>query len=149
MAIFGYTAAILLLVLDRWLKWYAQHSLPAEGVFWIPRYLGLERYENHGLAFSLPFSRTAIILATIAILFTICRSIWKHDRSVQTQVALAFLILGALSNFYDRLFIGYVVDYLRIGPLSLVNVADGMIVVGLLLVLFKKREPLPHTEHSH
>ena len=140
--------AIDLLIVDRALKWYSEHSLPSEGVFWIPNLFGLERYSNHGIAFSLPLDRTIILTATVVVVITLVQSILRHNPTPQTISALTFLVLGSASNFYDRVMFGYVIDYLRIGPISLINIADCMVVIGLIILILQKRAPLPST-HTH
>ncbi|TAL20446.1 signal peptidase II [Patescibacteria group bacterium] len=132
----GFLAAALLFAADRGLKWYATHSLPPEGVFWIPRFLGLERYQNRGLAFGLPANQLLILLASLVVAVYLVKKIMAAGRSPRAFTALAFLLLGAGSNFFDRLYFGYVIDYLRVGPLSLVNIADGMVLAGLLLAFW-------------
>ena len=70
--VLGYAGAAILVTVDRLLKWYATHSLPAEGVFWIPKLLGIERFTNSGIAFSLPVHRKIILGATAVALLAIC-----------------------------------------------------------------------------
>lgn len=135
----GIGLSVLGLVADRMLKWFATHSLPPEGVLLVPGVLRLERFANAGIAFSLPLARSAILVATVVIVVAIVRQVWTHDRTPRGIAALALILLGAASNFFDRLAYGFVVDYLRVGPWSLVNLADGMIVAGLLLALIRPK----------
>lgn len=133
--------SLALLAADRALKAYALHSLPKEGVFWIPGLLGLERFENRGLAFGIPAGTIFPILLSLAALAFLAYHLARRKRGRWTALASGLVVLGALSNLYDRMTLGYVVDYLRIGPWSLVNLADGMVVAGLAtLVLEDGRE---------
>jgi lipoprotein signal peptidase len=146
----GLFGALLLFVVDRILKNYAQYSLPPEGVFWIPNLLGLEKYANTGIAFSLPAHRNLVLIATGIILFGVITHVLKERLSTRNIVALGFLVFGAASNFYDRLTLGAVIDYLRIGPLSLVNIADGLVVVGIILLMFQRpKQPRQGDVHAH
>lgn len=149
---------VIIFAFDRALKWYTLHSLTNEGVSWIPGWLGLERYNNTGIAFSLPVDRMIVLIATLVVVIGLVQNILRHHPSKRMLVALTFLVLGAASNFYDRLAYGYVLDYLRLGPLSLVNIADGMVIVGILLLLSnykkttkekKSAEETLHHEHTH
>ena len=45
--------------------------------------------------------------------------------------SLALQLGGAVGNLSDRLFIGYVVDFIDLGPWPIFNIADASIVVGL------------------
>jgi len=134
---------VALLAIDRLLKSYALHSLPSEGVFWIPGLLGLERFDNHGLAFGIPVGNlTALVLSLVAgaALFY---GLKTRKRGPIHVFSALLIFLGAISNFYDRLALGFVVDYLRLGPISFVNIADGMIVAGLLMIMIHEDRPKP------
>ena len=101
----------------------------------VPGWLGFVQFHNNGIAFSLPANRLLILGATIVLLGWIAHSVLRHSNTLLTRGALILLFLGAGSNFFDRLVYGSVIDYLRIGPWSLVNIADGMILAALVLLL--------------
>lgn len=46
------------------------------------------------------------------------------------------IFVGALSNFYDRLFLGYVIDFIRVPSWSVWNFADMYIIGGVIAILF-------------
>ena len=51
--------------------------------------------------------------------------------------AVMLILLGGLSNFYDRIFLGFVVDYIKISLFPFVfNFSDIMITVGCVLVIY-------------
>lgn len=51
--------------------------------------------------------------------------------------AVMLIFLGGLSNFYDRIFLGFVVDYLKIPFFPFVfNFSDIMITVGCIFTLW-------------
>jgi signal peptidase II len=57
----------------------------------------------------------------------------------------AGLILGgAVGNTIDRAVSGAVHDFLAIGQVVVINVADVAVVAGLVLVSLPMRGPLPH-----
>lgn len=137
---------VTLLGLDRFLKYFATHSLPPAGVFLVPGWLGLVQFHNSGIAFSLPANRLFILGATVVLLVWIAHTVLRQSNTAMTRGALVLLFLGAGSNFFDRLAYGSVIDYLRIGPWSLVNIADGMILAALLL-LFLDSNNTKHPVH--
>ena len=51
--------------------------------------------------------------------------------------SLNLIILGAFSNLLDRLFFGYVIDFIKIPVFSIFNLADVMIISGASLSLIK------------
>ncbi|MEK7073657.1 MAG: signal peptidase II, partial [Patescibacteria group bacterium] len=115
---------------DQVIKWYSQHLLPIQGVFLIPGLLGLEPFINPGIAFGIPVPGVLLTVGTTAL------AIGFGILGVRKAHLGALLVAaGGLSNAIDRIFFGVTFDYLRVGPWSLVNLADGMIIVGLLLFL--------------
>jgi len=78
------------------------------------------------------------VFAIIAILFLLLRrpkfssvlylNIW--------QSALLLVLCGATGNLFDRLRLGYVVDFLDFRIWPVFNFADSMITCGVILLLF-------------
>lgn len=59
-------------------------------------------------------------------------------------VSVGLLLGGSVGNLADRLLLGYVVDFIDVGPWPIFNLADSAIVVGvfvLLWVLYQPRKP--------
>ena len=65
-------------------------------------------------------------------------------------IALALVLGGALGNLLDRVFLGYVVDFIDVYYLNYhwpaFNVADSAITVGAILLII---ESLCHRDQSH
>lgn len=116
----------------------------------ITSFFDLVRYHNEGAAFSFLagaggwqrffFSGIAII-ASVVIIYLLR----KHKTEKLFCFALALVLGGALGNLYDRLTLGYVVDFLffyyQTWYWPAFNVADSAICVGVALLLidsFKK-----------
>jgi len=116
----------------------------------VTSFFDLVRYHNEGAAFSflagaggwqrLLFSAIALI-ASVVIVYLLR----KHWQQKLFCFALALVLAGALGNLYDRLTLGYVVDFLFFHYQSYYwpafNVADSAITCGvglLLLDSFKK-----------
>ncbi len=87
--------------------------------------------------FSVPVSNGwMIIISGIIILSLIVASAIFFIRNKQMSIAMAVLIIGALSNFYDRVAYGGVIDFLRIGHSSVINLSDVYIIVALIVMVF-------------
>lgn len=108
--------------------------------------------ENTGAAFSL-FKDHTLALGIFSLVMVALLSYYLYKRKKEgagllEQVSLAFIIGGAAGNLYDRLILGYVIDYFdfRLINFAVFNVADSFIKVGagLLLLSFilveKKRK---------
>ncbi len=55
------------------------------------------------------------------------------------MAGFSLIILGGLSNFFDRIFFGYVIDWIKIFilPISIFNIADLMIIGGITILIVK------------
>jgi signal peptidase II len=117
---------------------HAGQSIPLiEGVF------HLTFLQNTGIAFSLfQHSNTFfLILSACIILGLIYALIQTPSTEKLTQSLLGVIIGGALGNLTDRLFLGYVVDFIDFRIWPVFNIADSGVtlgVIGLILILWKK-----------
>jgi signal peptidase II len=94
-------------------------------------------FKNDQFAFSLPVP-IGIMYAIYAIV--IGAIIWhlrKTYRSLNSTTSLAwiFILAGGLSNIVERLFIGYVRDFIPVPNGGIINVADIYIILGVLMLL--------------
>lgn len=128
------------LVLDRILKLAAQKGLLEEWSFFgfpFPRFM---LHENCGAAFDLPVPRgitIGISAVLIIIIFIFLARAWNVDLSRRSGLIL--LLAGALSNFYDRVRFGCVIDVIEAVPGSIWNIADVLIIAGIVILLFSKK----------
>jgi signal peptidase II len=104
--------------------------------------------KNFGLGFSLDFGKLAnLILITAALIFFI-NYYFSHHMGLSRWGKIVFMLIlsGAVSNIIDRLFLGYVRDFLDIGLGFTFNLADAMVVVGLMIILLTNSKPKPTVE---
>lgn len=126
--------AVFLLGLDRYLKSLALANFSHKI---LSGWLQFSFVPNYGIAFSLPLGGVLLNSLIFAILFGLL--IWgvrlfKEGNLGQLYVLL-FLFAGAGSNLWDRLSHGYVIDYLDLRFFTVFNLADVMIVLGVLCLL--------------
>jgi signal peptidase II len=142
--IITYAIVILFASFDRLLKFLAAKDYFSGSGEIIGDILKLSFAKNYNIAFSIPFSG---LILNIIIAFII---LWlvgyfflliSKDKYIQSVFAISVL-LGAISNFYDRLKFGYVIDYLDLKYFTVFNLADAMIVLGVLgvgwMMVYKK-----------
>ena len=73
----------------------------------------------------------AVILVSIVLVYLI----WSmKDASRYMRISLALILGGAIGNLIDRLWLGYVVDFLDFRVWPVFNVADSCVVVGAVLL---------------
>lgn len=140
----------IIVVLDLYTKHLVLQAFAFGEHLPITSFFDLVRYHNEGAAFSFLagaggwqrffFSGIAII-ASVVIIYLLR----KHKTEKLFCFALALVLGGALGNLYDRLTLGYVVDFLLFHYQTwywpAFNVADSAICVGVALLLidsFKK-----------
>ena len=121
-------------VLDQMLKFLARTN-PTDTYHLIDNVLGWEYFGNTGIAFSLPFPNTLLVVGTPIILLLFIAYVGKK-RNVGSKMffATCLIFFGAISNLIDRVLFELTVDYIRILT-SVINIADIMIVLGTILLL--------------
>lgn len=128
------------IVLDRITKIYAvKHfiSNPHSGSL-----INLTYLENRGAAFGiLQDKRILFVILTISIvIYLLCYFITNlKSNPLVLNIAFSLIISGALGNFYDRLFQGYVVDFIEFAfvDFPVFNIADIFVTVGCgLLIIY-------------
>ncbi|MCF7906718.1 signal peptidase II [Patescibacteria group bacterium] len=60
---------------------------------------------------------------------------WQKKKS-REFFALFLILSGAFSNFLDRIYYAYVIDYFDFFSFTLINLADLMIVFGVFILTF-------------
>ena len=93
---------------------------------------------NPYIAFSLPLSgiilNVVIAICLTAILAGIIISLTR--KHFGPSLGLVMIFLGGASNLYDRLCLGYVIDYLYLKNFTIFNIADVLIVTGVIIILY-------------
>ena len=107
-------------------------SVPAEG------FLRLTHVVNTGGAFGLLPNQTLLLIGASVVGIGILVFIYRRQpqAGLLLRLALGLQLGGALGNLADRLFRGYVVDFIDVGPWPIFNLADASIVVGIFLLLW-------------
>lgn len=121
---------VLMLTLDRLFKQIAlQQSLLSSGEIFRFSIFSFTPFFNNRLAFSVPLHFTAIIILSFGVICALGVHCARLQNNFQ-RIALCFVIVGALSNVFDRAVYGAVVDYFSIIPHGFFNIADIMIGGG-------------------
>lgn len=126
--------AIFFISLDRFLKIIALNNFNGETFTLIRGWLNFGLAGNYFIAFSLPIrGNFLLILISLIILILFGAFFYSLRRGRLGQaIFLLIIILGAMSNLVDRLKYGYVVDYFDLKYFTVFNLADAMIVAGVL-----------------
>lgn len=93
--------------------------------------LGLNFACNKGIAFGIGRDATLLALAVLVIVFGLL--VLAKERYL--KIAFALVFAGGLSNFIDRLLIGCVRDFVKVGSFPAFNLADATITIGVMAIL--------------
>lgn len=99
--------------------------------------LGFEYVENTGAAFGIMTSATSA-LAGLSLLIAVggIYMLWReHRRDRLATFAIGLVVGGALGNVIDRIYRGYVVDFVAVGSFPRFNLADSAITIGVFVLL--------------
>lgn len=104
----------------------------------IPNFFIFTFVKNTGAAYGI-FGDSTLAITIISILFIIAiivYDIFNHSSSVWYMLGVGFIISGAIGNVVDRIFLGYVRDFISIRLFSFVfNIADLFITIGVISFL--------------
>lgn len=127
---------IALFVIDRILKYWSKNLPDGEAFAFIPK-IEFGYFLNPSLFFFPVWSFVPwVALGVLIVLFGFW--IWKSRFGIWNSPQGFFpILLGGLSNVLDRFAYGGVIDYVNIVGLATLNLADILILSGILLIIFK------------
>lgn len=116
----------------------------------MPSLLWLTPVSNRGAAFGIFQGRSMllgllnIVVAIVIIYLYISKKQTKYSLSNTPFIPLAFIVGGAIGNAYDRIILGFVVDFIDLGWWPVFNVADSFIFIGVFWLIFLQFRPPKH-----
>ena len=127
---------LLIFVLDRISKIWVLSKLKEIGNIDVLPFFKLTFVQNTGAAFgSFQNANTGLIFVSLIVFLALIK--YRQEIFVLGKTAAlgwVFIIGGALGNLYDRIFIGYVVDYFNFIVWPVFNVADSFITIGAIML---------------
>ncbi|MCX7554640.1 signal peptidase II [Marinicella sp. S1101] len=150
--------SLVVFVLDQLTKSMASARLDLYVPNKVTEFFNLTLMHNEGVAFSILADQSGwqrYFIAVVASLIVIWLLYWlrQNARSMKLQnTALVLVVGGALGNIYDRIVLGYVVDFIELHYKSYYwpafNLADSAITLGAILLIidtFKNKESKDNT----
>ncbi len=131
---------LLLILIDRAVKMYITANYRVGEVFGeLPFVADFVYVQNTGAAFSI-FSNQTAFLGILSVVFCAALLVyWKIKKPEHEllKTAMVLLFSGALGNAVDRVFLGFVVDFISIKWFNfpVFNIADMAIVIGAILLV--------------
>ncbi len=136
----------LVLLSDQFTKVLIIKNILDDQFIRVNSYFHLVHFKNQGAAFSFLsdaggwqryFLSIVASIASIVIIFMIK----KHKDEFYTALGLSLILGGALGNLYDRLFLGYVTDFLYFHFQDYYwpafNISDTAITIGAGIIIYE------------
>lgn len=104
----------------------------------IPKYFNLIYVQNTGGVYGVfednNFAFCIISAIVLMILFIYSKNITKDNKF--KQVLWQLILAGGVSNLIDRIFRGFVVDFVQMIGFGVFNFADACIVISAIIIIF-------------
>lgn len=107
----------------------------------IPNFFSLTKVYNYGVSFSmLNNERYIIILITLIVFAMLITYAKKFKNNFRNSLMFGLLFGGIIGNLINRIFLGYVIDFLDFKIFGynypVFNIADIGIVFGVILMIY-------------
>lgn len=145
-----WTVAVLLFI-DRLTKCLTLAYLTDTDIIVAP-FLHLRYVQNTGAAFGIMQGGNLVLVLVTLLIIGYLIKCWKELCAYGPLVkwGLVLILGGALGNLYDRIALGFVVDFIDLRVWPVFNAADSFITVGgvmlALALLFPRKTPLREEE---
>lgn len=137
MILFCFILIAILIFIDQLTKYFALVKLqPIHSIEIISGFLDFTYVENRGAAFGiLQGQKILLLIITFVISFFLIFYILKLPKIKlynNVRLACSLIVSGAIGNAIDRMFRGFVVDFLEVTFISwpVFNLADIFVIVG-------------------
>lgn len=133
-------AAALLTAADQIIKFFVERDLqPVMSKDFINGFVGWHYVRNTGAAFG-SFSHSTVLLSAftgIVLAAGIAAVLLRKIKSKYCLVCASMIIAGGLGNLIDRIFRGYVVDFIEVQfmDFAVFNFADILVTVGAFMII--------------
>ncbi len=149
MRLFAIILGFLVFVVDLTSKWWVANTLALQYYPVLDGIFTIHYVRNEGIAFGLFHSFESqwkpVVLSVMAIIAVVIVLYYIWQTPVEERrvfASLGMLLGGILGNFVDRLFHGYVVDFLEFHwqdsfSWPTFNIADAAITTGVILIIYE------------
>lgn len=103
----------------------------------IPNFIEFNYTQNTGGAFGIG-RINFILIISIMIIIGIIIYLIKENKKITNYIPFVLILSGSIGNLIDRIFKGYVIDFIDINILDFpnFNIADISIVSGVIVLLY-------------
>lgn len=131
--------SIILIFIDQIIK-YLVHNYIISDIVIINNFFSITNLSNYGAAFGILSNNIYFLIFISLILIYFIISEIKKNNNKGYIISLLMILSGALGNLIDRIFRGFVVDYLSFELFSIsfpvFNFADMLITFGTIYLIY-------------
>lgn len=131
--------SIILIIIDQIIK-YLVHNYIINDIVIINNFFSITNLSNYGAAFGILSNNIYFLIFISLILIYFIISEIKKNNNKGYIISLLMILSGALGNLIDRIFRGYVVDYLSFELFNIsfpvFNFADMLITFGTIYLIY-------------
>lgn len=134
--------SFMVICLDQLTKFLVVKNLHGSSIDIIENIFSLTYVENRGAAWGFLSNNNWLLMILIPVFILII--IWylvKFNNNRYELIAGSLIVGGAIGNYIDRIFRGFVVDFFDFKVWPVFNIADIAIVLGcilMIIILFKE-----------
>ena len=150
-----YIIAFFFFMLDLFSKLIITNILKlGESIKIIDNFFYITYVQNKGAAWSiLEDKRILLLIITVIVLFLINKFMNKEQLDKLESLSYGIIIGGIVGNLVDRIFRGYVIDFLDFKIFNynypVFNLADTFIVVGIIMMVIMSIRKERHEENNN
>jgi signal peptidase II len=131
----------ILVLIDQISKLLVTNVLKSNVIIVIKSLLKFLYVKNTGAAFGILSGNIFIlVLITFILIIYVFNEIKKNSNNKLMLSSYLLILSGALGNLIDRLFRGYVVDFISFTffgkDMAVFNIADSYITIGIIMLIF-------------
>ncbi len=123
--------SILIIIFDQISKFYFTNKNII-----IAEFLSFRYVENTGAAFSILQNQRFLLILISIIVFFVFLYYFKKIENKTALIGISFLLGGIIGNLIDRVYFGYVKDFIDLKIWPVFNIADSFNTLGVILILY-------------
>ncbi len=141
-----YSIVIVIIIADQITKIWADRDLEMFQQIYITSFFNITKAYNYGAAFSFLDNAGGWqrwFFTAISLIVSIVLSVWLYRMTRAEKwhsLSIALILGGAVGNLIDRVWYGYVVDFIQVhwneSYFPSFNIADAAISCGTVILLF-------------
>ena len=98
----------------------------------------LSLVNNDGAAWNIFSGKQAfLIVITFIILVLVYNMMYQFPKNKINNLAFGLLLGGIFGNLIDRIFKGYVIDFISVSTFPVFNIADCGITIGIIILIIQ------------